>query len=173
MRQETWYSPYERTLISTGRSGTAMSRPVSIEEKKIWLSRYRRGRYELAALEEAREDKWERATATTASYSGSPVSGSSDFHKLDAVAISGELIELRCRELRGVKGEILRAIQSLTDQDQRAVLIHRYINCREWPEIAEALNFSERHIFRLHGEALKKIRVSRRQIERSRGGYAQ
>lgn len=164
---DSWYSPYTGQT-GTGRELAAMAKTVTVEEKKIWLSRLRRGRYELEALEEARLDKWERATSSTASYSGSVVMGGGDFHKLDALPISGELISFRSQELKAIKGEILRAINSLPDQDQRSVLIHRYINIREWHEIAEALSFSERHVYRLHGEALKKIRISRSQIERSK-----
>ena len=37
------------------------------------------------------------------------------------------------------------------------ILRLRYINLLEWHEVADKVGFSEGHVYRLHGEALKRI----------------
>lgn len=68
--------------------------------------------------------------------------------------------------------EIERAIQSVDDVVQREILERRYLLFQSWDSrydartgeyikgIAESMGYSERQIFRLHGEALKKIKMS-------------
>lgn len=53
--------------------------------------------------------------------------------------------------------EIEQAVDSVPDEIQREVLTRRYLLYQKWDIIAEKLNYSERHIRRLHGYALKKI----------------
>lgn len=81
---------------------------------------------------------------------------------LEATAAS-HIVERRRRERQAVTDEILKAIQTVPSRDQRSVLILRYVKCLEWHEVATTLHFSERHVMRLHSEALKKIRLPQRQ----------
>ena len=53
--------------------------------------------------------------------------------------------------------DILRAIDSVNDEREKAVLTFRYINGAAFSEIAEKLHFSEPAIFVSHGRALVKI----------------
>lgn len=77
---------------------------------------------------------------------------------LEALSGTGrEIAEHRRRELQAVSDEILKAIQTVPNMDQRSVLILRYVKCLEWHEVASTLHFSERHIMRLHQEALRQI----------------
>lgn len=39
------------------------------------------------------------------------------------------------------------------------IMKYRYINLMKFTEIAETLHYSERHVLRLHGDALNKIRI--------------
>lgn len=48
-------------------------------------------------------------------------------------------------------------IRKVTDPAQREVLTRQYIIGQKWEDIAEAMHYSERHITRLHGIALKEI----------------
>lgn len=57
-------------------------------------------------------------------------------------------------------GEIEQAIHSLHDDVLEEVLELRYLQYMKWDKIAERMNYTERHITRLHGIALKKMSVN-------------
>lgn len=42
-------------------------------------------------------------------------------------------------------------------REELEVMVHRYINCLTWEEIAEIMYWSKRTVQRLHGEALAKL----------------
>ena len=49
-------------------------------------------------------------------------------------------------------------INSIDNTRYRTLLTERYINCKTWEEIAAEFKFKDvRHIYRLHGEALRAI----------------
>lgn len=54
--------------------------------------------------------------------------------------------------------DIESQIKKLEDQDERDVLFYRYIKGYDWWKVAEAMDKSERTIYRLHGSALRKIK---------------
>ena len=58
-----------------------------------------------------------------------------------------------------LKAEARKAINAVTDPDQQLILELRYLCYKPWNEIMTELGYSEPTIYRLHGEALKKIRV--------------
>lgn len=54
--------------------------------------------------------------------------------------------------------KIMSMVQSLDNPISRKVLRYRYIEKLEWQEIADIMNYSERHIYRLHDNAIKKLK---------------
>ena len=58
-----------------------------------------------------------------------------------------------------LKAEARRAINAVSDPDQQLILELRYLCYKPWNEIMTELGYSEPTIYRLHGEALKKICV--------------
>lgn len=60
-------------------------------------------------------------------------------------------------ELIMKKQEAIERIMSIDGSELRNVLLLRYIQCKEWDEIADKLQYNLRTIFRLHGEALKEF----------------
>lgn len=52
---------------------------------------------------------------------------------------------------------IENVISSVQDVSERMVLRHRYMDDMSWEQIAEAMNYSIQHIYRIHGTALKEI----------------
>ena len=58
-----------------------------------------------------------------------------------------------------LKAEARKAINAVTDPDQQLILELRYLCYKPWNEIMTELGYSEPTIYRLHGEALKKICV--------------
>lgn len=60
-------------------------------------------------------------------------------------------------ELIMKKQEAIERIMSIDGSELRNVLLLRYIQRKEWDEIADKLQYNLRTIFRLHGEALKEF----------------
>ena len=58
-----------------------------------------------------------------------------------------------------LKAEARRTINAVSDPDQQLILELRYLCYKPWNEIMTELGYSEATIYRLHGEALKKILV--------------
>jgi len=63
----------------------------------------------------------------------------------------GKLIEL--------KQEIARAIAEVGDAKLEIILRERYINCRNWEDIAIELAYSQVYLYKLHQKAIKLIKV--------------
>ncbi len=61
------------------------------------------------------------------------------------------------KRLAELKDEIMRTIDTIGDADLINLLYKRYIHLKPWFKIAGEMNYSEQHIFRLHGKALIKI----------------
>lgn len=51
----------------------------------------------------------------------------------------------------------LSLIEQLTDERQKLVLTYRYIDGWSWQDIVRKMGYENRHIFRLHGDALSEI----------------
>lgn len=51
-------------------------------------------------------------------------------------------------------------------REELEVMVHRYINCLTWEEIAEIMYWSKRTVQRLHGEALAKLGARWRTLTR-------
>ena len=74
------------------------------------------------------------------------------------VAYTAE-IDKKIDELIEVKKEILTAIYQVEDPTLRTLLQLRYINFETWEQIADKMHYSSRQIFRMHGMALKKVKI--------------
>lgn len=57
--------------------------------------------------------------------------------------------------------DITWKIQQLEDENERDVLFYRYIKGENWWRIAELTGYSERQIFRIHGDALKNLKITK------------
>ena len=63
-------------------------------------------------------------------------------------------ISHRIDELATMRNETFSMIKNVPDLDQQNILIGRYIQLKEWPDIASELNFSPKWVLKLHGKAL-------------------
>lgn len=71
-----------------------------------------------------------------------------------------ERLDREIDELTYKRQEIEQAVNAVPDEVQREVLTRRYLLYQKWEVIAAEMNYSIQHIFRLHGSALKKMRVN-------------
>lgn len=60
--------------------------------------------------------------------------------------------------LVGVKYEVTEKICRIENETYSEVLLKRYIDLKDWGEIAGEMEYTVRHILRLHGEALLVFR---------------
>lgn len=63
-------------------------------------------------------------------------------------------INARIDELVSMKLEAFSMIKNIPNLDQQNILIGRYIQLKEWADIAAELNFSTKWVIELHGKAL-------------------
>lgn len=80
--------------------------------------------------------------------------------------IAQKIIDLEQRinseidRLLELKLEIRKVIESVDNETEQLLLRLRYIEYKRWDEIAEIMGYSKRQTTRLHGYALKKIKLS-------------
>ena len=56
--------------------------------------------------------------------------------------------------------QIRSAIAAVEDKNYRLLLEMRYLNFKNWEDISEELCYSERHIYRIHEEAVAKVKIA-------------
>ena len=96
----------------------------------------------------------------TVTYSDSPKSTTSSYRLEDCTQKIMDLQSELCEavaDLVDVTCDIARTISKVKNYDYEDLLVKRYVLGEPWEKIAEEMNYSEQHIHRLHGEALKKI----------------
>lgn len=60
--------------------------------------------------------------------------------------------------LVGLKAEARRLFAQLDDDlKYKSVMELRYLECMSWRNVAQSLHFSYKHVFKLHGEALRRL----------------
>jgi DNA-directed RNA polymerase specialized sigma subunit len=104
------------------------------------------------------------AMKATTTFSEVPFSGTPDPHRREDIIL--KIIELEdrikdeMRRLVDLKSEIMTSVAGIEEPEQRIVLEKRYLEFKKWEDIAAEMNRSLRSVYRLHGEALKKVCVS-------------
>ena len=130
---------------------------------KEWLMRAWRIDEKIDRKIEERERLAARMTAVRSpQLTGMPRGGKNqDWTDMVAAVIDEtDAINREIQTLCRVKREVREAIETVEDMHQREVLELRYRNYMRWEEIAVAMHYDIRHVYRLHGEALCKVRRS-------------
>lgn len=102
--------------------------------------------------------KGQRFTSTPTAHSGkgSTMDGAVERHIKLVEKYAEELADKEAQQLL-----IEEAISSLNNPGERVVMRERYINGHLWPatvRILQKKGFSERTVYRLHGQALRKLK---------------
>ena len=129
---------------------------IANEEKKKYLRSYRESVRRVNRIESELQEIRSMKNGISSSYDGMPHGqGGQDLSgyivRLDS--LERELLHERYRRI-AIYEKILKQINRLKDENERDVLFYRYIKGLKWYEIAEKMIYSERHVVRLHGEAL-------------------
>mgnify|MGYP000803648811 CR=1 FL=1 len=105
----------------------------------------------------------ENATNCTVALSDMPRPDSPNKQRMEETICKIVDLEREINEdidrLVDLKAEARRVINAVSDPDQQLILELRYLCYKPWNEIMTELGYSEPTIYRLHGEALKKICV--------------
>ena len=103
------------------------------------------------------------ATRATASIHAERVSGTKQRSPMENAIV--KLIDLEYEinsdidSLVDMKREIAVVISKLSSPSHKILLELRYLEGKTWDEIAKAMDYDLRWIYRLHGKALKEIEV--------------
>ena len=95
-------------------------------------------------------------------YSDSPKSTASNYKLEDCTQKIMDLEEELCSamaDLVDVTCKIARAIQKLDNHDYQDLLVMRYVLGKTWEKIAEDMNYELRYIHKLHGKALRELKI--------------
>ncbi len=116
-------------------------------------------------LEQARLLR-DSATKATAILSDMPRSESPNNSRMEDMIC--KMVDLE-REINAdidrlvdLKREARDAISQLTDPDQQLILELRYLCYKSWEEIMLEMRYSETSVYRIHGQALKNIPLSKK-----------
>lgn len=139
-----------------------MDQKTENEKKKEYLKSYRDAVIAETQIKEEidqlRMDKMFPSLVQDGMPHGSGASDLSAYAaKLDELL--GELEE-QMNERIQLRREIVKKIEDMDSETEKAVLRYRYIHMLKWEEIAVKMHYTFRHVVRIHGEALKKFKMS-------------
>lgn len=135
-------------------------------EVRVFLGSVRAAKIDMLRCQQKIQEAEDQCKRITAQVSGAP-GGGGDVHKdgpWAALADQRSLLVGLYEEAIRRETEVERFIGMITDCNQRVVLRLRYVDLLPWPSIQEQLQeygicYSERQIFRIHGEALQAARA--------------
>ena len=103
------------------------------------------------------------ATKATGNLSGMPCPESPNVHSLqDTICKIVDLeneINRSIDALVDLRREIMHVIDEVPSNECRMLLSMRYLGMKSWTEIAEAMCYSEKYVYEIHGKALKLVRL--------------
>ena len=118
------------------------------EKKKRYLREYRKSVSRLKRL-------WAELAGMTHGDGQSDLSG----YAASLDGLEREIVSERYQRIMKYQ-EIKTCIDALKDSRESDVLFYRYIKGLDWWKVAEKMELTERQIYRIHGKALKKIKIS-------------
>lgn len=128
---------------------------------KEYLNQYKRMMEEVRCLDVEIEELWTQLTSATSSNDGMPKGTVQDRQtKLHAI-MADKLQTKRSKKqvAEDIMAEVLETIDKVTDPNHRQLLFERYIQDKEWKDIAEDISYTEEYVRgELHGKALNDIR---------------
>ena len=127
---------------------------------KEWLNRGWELNDEINTLLSEQRQAFESACGVTACMGGERVqasqSNTSEKKFINYIKYSN-MIDEYIDKLYGIKCEILNAIKMVEDNKSRLILLKHYIQFKHWDDMADELNYSMQHLFKLHGKALLEV----------------
>lgn len=125
-------------------------------QRYIWLRKQR------DAIQEEIREHYDNVTRCTVRLNPIKVSGSGGAYDRMAEDIcvivdTKARLERVCYRLDCQMAEIMDAINALSDERYKSVVIYRYIQGLSWSEITGLMGYEIAYVYRLHGKALLEI----------------
>lgn len=132
------------------------------EKKKEYLWGYQREKQKLKRLEEELAELRLSKMCPSANQDGMPhASGSSDLsgYMVQIDKLERKIQKARYQRIRKFK-EIRDRIERLEDENEKDVLMYRYIKGLKWEDIAVKMGYSWKQIHRFHSNALENFKMT-------------
>ena len=130
--------------------------------KMQYLMRYIDAKRRAKAILDEIRNLEDLATKVTVTFNDMPGGGGAD-DQLGAIV--SHIMDLKAdmvTQAKTIKAEqqiVQAVIDAVDDPDQRHLLRLRYINGYKWEQVAVEMDYSFRHILRIHGAALAAVRI--------------
>jgi DNA-directed RNA polymerase specialized sigma24 family protein len=133
------------------------------DEKKKYLDRYRRARSSAKELESRLAMlQIDAMVPGQRAADAMPHGSGGDRDLSDYVAKYDEYVTALIRKRQAAQSvmiEVSTAIEALEIEEEKQVLLYRYIHLMRWDEIAEAMHIALRTAFYWHGQALAHFKI--------------
>lgn len=132
------------------------------DKKKEYLWGYQRAKRRMERLEEELAELRLDKMCPSVIQDGMPhASGGGDLSGYAARvdALERKILKARYKRIQKFK-EIRDRIEHLEDENEKDVLVYRYIRGMKWEDIAVKMNIGYRHVLRMHGKALENFKMS-------------
>ena len=93
------------------------------------------------------------------SHNASSRTNSSEEKVMLAIAYHEKALLLEA-DMLSARERAEKYISVLTLQSEKEVITRRYLMCQTWEQIADVMNYSCRHVERIHSKALKKMSLN-------------
>ena len=107
------------------------------------------------------EELWTQLTSATSNNDGMP-KGTVQDRQTKLHAIMADKLQAKRNKKQvaeEIMAEVLETIDKVTDPNHRQLLFERYIQDKEWKDIADDISYTEEYVRgELHGKALNDIR---------------
>lgn len=128
---------------------------------KEYLNQYKRMMEEVRCLDVEIEELWTQLTSATSNNDGMP-KGTVQDRQTKLHAIMADKLQTKQGKKQvaeEIMAEVLETIDKVTDPNHRQLLFERYIQDKEWKDIADDISYTEEYVRgELHGKALNDIR---------------
>lgn len=127
---------------------------------KEFLKRHAASQYKIAALEAEIQNLYHSGIKSPSGNDGQP--RGSDISDT-AGNLAAKIADLRTdaewlwQEQRKIKWDVEKALYALEEPEQFRVCWLKYIDLKEWSEIAAEMDRTERTVQRIHGNALQEV----------------
>ena len=126
-----------------------------MKQAKILIHRIQRKR------REAEDIRMREAYPSSPAYSDTPITTSPNPNRISDEILHAIQLEKDAdaifSELQMLKSRFQKAIDCLENPDDKDLLYKRYIEFKEWKQIAHEIGYSESHTKRLHSNIMKKL----------------
>ena len=115
---------------------------------KEYLSTYKKMMEEVRCLDTEIEELWTQLTSSTSNSDGMP-KGTVQDRQTKLHAIMADKLQTKRRkkiEAESIMADILETVDQVTDPNFRLILFERYIQDKNWEEIADHLGYVEEYV---------------------------